>query len=68
MTAIDTSSIHVRALHPAMQLCAGCGRTLGEIAHWTELTDAEHSKVFTRLHARLAALTAAGSGADLAAA
>ncbi len=33
-TSIETPSIRVCALHPAVRLCVGCGRSLDEIARW----------------------------------
>ena len=32
--------------------CLGCYRTLGEVARWGEMTDAERSRVLARLAAR----------------
>jgi predicted Fe-S protein YdhL (DUF1289 family) len=42
-------------LHPTLRLCTGCGRSLDEIACWTELTDAERDQIMAKLPARLAA-------------
>jgi hypothetical protein len=33
-------------------LCAGCGRTRAEIAHWSTMTDAERDRIMTQLPAR----------------
>ncbi|MEK6245434.1 MAG: DUF1289 domain-containing protein [Pseudomonadota bacterium] len=35
--------------------CAGCARTLNEIARWGEMTDAERSRVLSELSARRSA-------------
>ena len=32
--------------------CLGCGRTLDEIARWSEMSDAERQRVVERLPAR----------------
>ncbi|MGA1803470.1 DUF1289 domain-containing protein [Rhizobium sp. HT1-10] len=37
-------------------LCLGCGRTLTEIAGWSQYDDGERSEIMTRLPARLAEL------------
>jgi predicted Fe-S protein YdhL (DUF1289 family) len=34
-------------------LCLGCGRTLAEIAQWTQLSDAERRRIMDELPARL---------------
>jgi predicted Fe-S protein YdhL (DUF1289 family) len=33
--------------------CLGCRRTLGEIARWTEMSDAERASVMAQLAARV---------------
>ena len=35
-------------------LCAGCGRSRGEIAQWSRFTDAERETVMAELPARMA--------------
>lgn len=42
-------------------VCTGCGRTLEEIAAWSDLTDAQRRAVIARLAQRLAALRARNS-------
>jgi len=37
--------------------CLGCQRTLGEIARWGEMTDAEHAAVAAQLPARRSEVT-----------
>jgi uncharacterized protein len=44
--------IKVCAIEAATDLCAGCGRTRAEIAHWGGMTDAERDRVMTELPAR----------------
>jgi len=41
-------------MEPRARICAGCGRTLEEIANWTRLSDAERSIVMAALPDRLA--------------
>lgn len=44
-------------------LCAGCGRTLAEIAAWGRLDDAERRRIMAMLPARLAPQQAAAADA-----
>ncbi len=44
----------VCTLDPRTGFCAGCHRTLDEIARWSELTNAERRQVLARLPARRA--------------
>jgi len=37
--------------------CLGCQRTLGEIARWGEMTDAEHAAITAQLPARRSEVT-----------
>lgn len=46
----------VCTIEPATGLCAGCGRTLSEIADWIGLTDAQKRAVLDALPERRAAL------------
>ena len=46
----------VCTIDQATGLCAGCARTLDEIAAWGALTDAEKCEVLQRLPARRAKL------------
>jgi len=63
MPAIDMSIAspcnNVCVVHPAAQLCIGCGRSVDEIARWIELTDAERRHLMAQLPARLAAFNGA---------
>jgi predicted Fe-S protein YdhL (DUF1289 family) len=56
--AIESPCNRVCVMHPAAQLCIGCGRTLGEIGRWSELGAAERSGIMAQLGSRLAALRA----------
>jgi uncharacterized protein len=59
MAAVESSIAspcnRVCVVHPARQICIGCGRTLGEIAHWIELSGPERDSIMAQLPARLAA-------------
>lgn len=50
---IETPCNKVCTIDPASRLCAGCGRSLDEIARWTALTDAERARVMAELPQRL---------------
>jgi uncharacterized protein len=50
---IQTPCNKVCTIDPASGLCAGCGRSLDEIARWTALTDAERARVMAVLPQRL---------------
>jgi predicted Fe-S protein YdhL (DUF1289 family) len=45
----------VCTIDPASRLCAGCGRSLDEIARWMSLSDSERARIMTELPHRLAA-------------
>lgn len=49
-----TPCIHVCSMDPETGFCAGCGRTLQEIADWTAYSDEERRRVMALLPARLA--------------
>ena len=55
---ISSPCNRVCAMHPASQICVGCGRSLDEIARWAALSEAERLAIMARLPARLAALKA----------
>ena len=51
---IETPCIKVCAIDPASRLCAGCGRTLEEIARWSSFGDAERERIMRDLPVRRA--------------
>jgi predicted Fe-S protein YdhL (DUF1289 family) len=56
-----TPCIKVCVIDAATGLCAGCGRSLAEIAGWTAMTDPERQRIMRDLPARLGGVqTAAG--------
>lgn len=69
MAKIVSPCIKVCVMDESRGLCRGCGRTLDEIATWTQLTDVERHRIIAAARSRLAGLTAvldglAGNGAQ----
>ena len=56
MPAIPTPCIHVCVIDDRTGLCAGCGRTLDEIACWGSLANDERVRIMAELPDRLDAL------------
>jgi hypothetical protein len=56
---IETPCIKVCVMDPATGLCAGCARTLDEIARWGTMSEAERREIMTALPARRAGTPAA---------
>jgi predicted Fe-S protein YdhL (DUF1289 family) len=52
----STPCIKVCAVSGQTGLCIGCGRTLGEIAAWGELSEAERKAIMEALPTRLASV------------
>jgi len=55
MTALVSPCINVCVLDPVSGLCRGCGRTLDEIAKWTQLDNAERARITIEAPRRLSA-------------
>lgn len=53
-TPIPTPCIKVCVMNDAAGLCAGCGRTLDEIARWGTMADAERTRIMAALPERRA--------------
>ena len=51
---IQSPCINVCVIDAGTALCAGCGRTLDEIARWAAMTDAERQRIMRELPARQA--------------
>jgi len=66
MASIETPCIRICVVHPSSGLCAGCGRSLDEIARWIGLGNDERGRIMAQLPQRLAAMSGANSGADTA--
>ena len=56
MSAIETPCIKVCVIDPQSGLCAGCGRTLEEIARWSTWSNEDRRRVMDELAERLRAL------------
>ena len=52
---METPCIKVCVIDSATQLCTGCGRTLAEIARWSQLGEAERGRIMAELPGRLRA-------------
>jgi len=58
---MQSPCIRACAIDPRTGLCAGCGRSLDEIARWAEMTDVERERILAALSDRLrGVLRAAG--------
>ncbi len=55
MALVSSPCIRLCAIDATSGLCRGCGRTLGEIAAWGGLSEAERRRTMAALPARLAA-------------
>jgi predicted Fe-S protein YdhL (DUF1289 family) len=51
---IESPCTNVCTVDARSGLCVGCGRTLDEIARWSEMSDAERSQIMRALPARRA--------------
>jgi uncharacterized protein len=63
MASIETPCIRVCVVHPLLQLCVGCGRSLDEIAGWIAMTDDQRSRIMAQLPPRLARISGTKSPA-----
>ena len=54
---IETPCVKICTLDARMGQCLGCGRTIDEIAHWTNMTASERALVMLELPERLATCT-----------
>jgi predicted Fe-S protein YdhL (DUF1289 family) len=61
---IESPCNKVCVMHPSLGLCIGCGRSLDEIARWSDFATAERARIMAQLPPRLAALADAGAGAQ----
>jgi predicted Fe-S protein YdhL (DUF1289 family) len=61
---IETPCNKVCVVHPTLGLGIGCGRSLDEIARWSDFAPAERTRIMAQLPSRLAALSGPGSGAQ----
>jgi predicted Fe-S protein YdhL (DUF1289 family) len=57
-SAIDSPCTKVCTLHPRLNICVGCGRTLAEIERWPALSSQERIGLMTLISERLERLRA----------
>jgi len=50
---VSTPCIKICAMDPRAGICAGCGRTLEEIARWGGMTESERLRIMQLLAVRL---------------
>lgn len=58
MLSIDSPCTRICTLHPRLDICVGCGRTLSEIGRWSELPPSERLALMDVVRERLAKLQA----------
>lgn len=51
---METPCIKICTYDASHGLCSGCGRTLEEIARWSEMSEDERQRIMAELPARLA--------------
>ena len=52
---VDSPCVEVCRMDPARDVCAGCWRTLDEIARWRDMSDAEKRSVLAVIAVRRSA-------------
>jgi predicted Fe-S protein YdhL (DUF1289 family) len=57
---VRSPCVSVCVLDEGTNVCIGCGRTLDEVAAWSQMTNAQRREVVARAPARLAVLRARG--------
>jgi predicted Fe-S protein YdhL (DUF1289 family) len=57
---MQSPCINVCVIDASTELCAGCGRSLDEIAGWRGMTEAERGRIMRELPARQVRAKAAG--------
>jgi predicted Fe-S protein YdhL (DUF1289 family) len=54
---MESPCIKACTYDPVQRICAGCGRTLEEIASWADMNDQERRRIMAELPVRLDSLT-----------
>jgi uncharacterized protein len=57
---LETPCVNICLLDAKTGLCAGCGRSLGEIAGWASMSDSERRAIMAELPHRKTRLEAKG--------
>ncbi len=63
---MESPCINICSIEPSSGFCAGCGRTIEEIAGWAAFSDEERHALMRRLPARMNATPPAVSRATAA--
>jgi len=50
---IESPCIKICTYEPGSGVCSGCGRTLDEIARWSQMSGEERRRIIAQLPARL---------------
>jgi predicted Fe-S protein YdhL (DUF1289 family) len=50
---IESPCVKICTYEPGSGVCTGCGRTLDEIARWSQMSDGERRRIMAELPARL---------------
>ena len=61
MAAIESPCTKVCTVDQISMLCIGCGRTLAEIAAWSQFTTVERAHIMAELPRRLSRLRGTGT-------
>lgn len=62
MSAASSPCVKICVIDPISRLCEGCGRTLGEIAQWAAMSEAQRLAVMALLPERMAQFERAARG------
>jgi len=49
---VKTPCVQVCQMDPQRGVCLGCGRSLDQIARWSQMSDAERDRILAELPAR----------------
>ena len=60
MGQMQSPCVKFCVLDPGSGLCAGCGRTLDEIAGWSNLSEEERRQIMAELPTRMARIKLSG--------
>jgi len=61
---METPCTRICQIEPATGWCIGCGRSLQEIAGWSQFSDGERRQIMATLPERLAMLAPAGESPE----
>ncbi|MDK3020532.1 DUF1289 domain-containing protein [Pseudodonghicola flavimaris] len=54
---VESPCVKICVIHPTAQICAGCYRTLDEIARWSQMSPEDRREVMAALPERKPALS-----------